>query len=191
MSACYKTSDNKHFDCPPRMADGRHFTDYRPSCHVNDLLKADNAISNSFQYRKFLQENADTLMNKNREIACAKNCCAPCVGKGLGVEGFNNGTMLPEKYVQECNANFCKVVINDVNGIGTGRKYYSQGINQCDNLPSAWPVIKQPNMCATPLDNFAYLGDLERAMMPQMLRVAVPGAGNVLDGGDPMQRTTF
>lgn len=191
MSACYKTSDNKHFDCPPRMADGRHFTDYRPSCHVNDLLKADNAISNSFQYRKFLQENADTLMNKNREIACAKNCCAPCVGKGLGVEGFNNGTMLPEKYIQECNANFCKVVINDVNGVGTGRNYYSQGINQCDNLPSAWPVIKQPNMCATPHDNFAYLGDLERSMMPNMLRVAVPGAGNVLDGGDPMQRTTF
>ena len=191
MSACYKTSDNKHFDCPPRMADGRHFTDYRPSCHVNDLLRADNAISNSFNYRRFLQENASTLIDKNRDVACANNCCAPCSSSALGVEGFNNGTMLPEKYIQECNANFCKVVINDVNGIGTGRRYYTQGVNNCDNLPSAWPAVKQSNKCTTPFDNFAYLGDLEREMMPTMLRPAVPGAGNVLDGGDPSQRVAF
>ena len=29
---CYKTSNNKYSDCPPRMADGRHFTDFRPNC---------------------------------------------------------------------------------------------------------------------------------------------------------------
>ena len=47
MSTCYKTSDNKFMDCPPRMADGRHFTDYRPNCHTNNLLRADNNIGNS------------------------------------------------------------------------------------------------------------------------------------------------
>jgi hypothetical protein len=159
------------------MADGRHFTDYRPSCHVNDLLRADNHISNSFGYRRFLQENASTLMTKNREVACATNCCAPCTGAELGVEGFDNGTMLPEKYIQECNASFCKVVVNDVNGIGTGRRYYSKGANNCDNLPAAWPKISQSNQCMTPFDNFNYLGDVERELMPKMLRVAVPGAG--------------
>ena len=179
--SCYKTSNNKYFDCPPRMSDGRHFTDYRPNCHVVDLLRADNNISNSYQSRKFLQENAVTLMDKNREIACAKNCCAPCVD-----EGFTGSTMLPEKYIQECNENYCKVVLNDVNGVGTGRRYYSQGVNNCTDLPSAWP--SKANKCATPFDNFSYLGDLEKEMMPKMLRVAVPGAGNVLEGGDPAQR---
>ncbi len=29
--ACYKTGDNRYNDCPPRMADGRHFTDFRPN----------------------------------------------------------------------------------------------------------------------------------------------------------------
>ena len=86
--ACTKTSDNKHFYCPPRMADGRHFTDYRPSCHVNDLLRNDNNISNSFQYRSFMTHNAETIMDKHRQIACSKNCCTPCASSPLGVEGF-------------------------------------------------------------------------------------------------------
>jgi hypothetical protein len=187
---CSKTSDNKHFDCPPRMADGRHFTDYRPSCHVNDLLKNDNALSNSFQYRQFMTHNAETIMDKHREIACAKNCCSPCASSPLGVEGFNNGTMLPEKYMTECNGNTCKTVMNDPNGVGTGRKYYTNDVlSACGDMPKAWPVSGSgKNMCATPLDNFAYLGDLEREMMPNMLRVAVPGAGEVLSGGDPAIR---
>ena len=59
-SACYKTSDNKFFDCPPRMADGRHFTDYRPECYVNDLIRADNNVNNNF-YSAF----SSSLLNKN------------------------------------------------------------------------------------------------------------------------------
>ena len=35
---CYKTSDNKNFGCPAKMSDGRHFTDYRPDCYVNNLM---------------------------------------------------------------------------------------------------------------------------------------------------------
>ena len=191
MSTCYKTSDNKFMDCPPRMADGRHFTDYRPNCHTNNLLRADNEIGNSFQYRSFLTENAETLMDKNREIACAKNCCTPCASSPLGVEGFNNGTMLPEKYIQECNEHTCKVVLNDVNGVGTGRRYYTNDVNDCGTMPGAWPKDQKTNNCASPLDNFAYLGDLEKEMMPKMLRVAVPHGGDVLSGGDPAQRVNM
>ena len=57
MSTCYKTSDNKHDGCPPRMADGRHFTDYRPSCTTNMSIGSDNGVSGSNQYRHFLQNN--------------------------------------------------------------------------------------------------------------------------------------
>jgi hypothetical protein len=191
MATCYKTSNNKFMDCPPRMADGRHFTDFRPNCHINNLLRADNEIGNSFQYRLFLSENAETLMDKNREIACSKNCCTPCASSALGVEGFNNGTMLPEKYIQECNEHTCKVVLNNVNGVGTGRRYYTNNVNDCTDMPGAWPKEQNKNICASPLDNFAYLGDLEKEMMPNMLRVAVPGAGDVLSGGDPAHRVNM
>ena len=34
--SCYKASNNKYFNCPPRMDDGRHFTDYRSSCDTNN-----------------------------------------------------------------------------------------------------------------------------------------------------------
>lgn len=177
MSNCYKTSDNKHPECPPRMADGRHFTDYRPNCHVNDLLRADNLISNSFQYRVFLQQNAGEIMDKHREIACAKNCCSPCGGGNGEGENFENTTMLPEKYMQVCNENTCKVLLNDVNGVGMGRQYYC--FNDCDEVPSAFPNPKQgKNQCATPYDNMAlngaYYGEPQK-----MQRVAVPGAGKV------------
>lgn len=175
MSSCYKTSDNKHPECPPRMADGRHFTDYRPNCHVNDLLRADNRISNSFQYRLFLQQNANEIMDKHRQIACEKNCCSPC-GDG---ENFENTTMVPEKYMVECNQNYCKTVLNDINGIGTGRKYYSQGSNNCTEFPNAWPMDQKTNSCATPLDNFAYYGEVYNGK-PNMLRKASPGGGNTV-----------
>lgn len=192
MAACYKTSDNKFFDCPPRMADGRHFTDYRTSCQVNDLLKVDNRISNSFQYRVFLQENANTLMDKHREIACSKNCCMPCASSPLGVEGFDNGTMLPEKYIQQCDEHTCKIVLNDVNGVGLGRRFYTPPTNDCKQMPSTWPTSGTNNKCAGPLDNFAYLGDLEQNMTQDAaMRNAMIGGGNRLGGGDPGNRVAF
>ena len=57
--SCSKTSNNKFFGCPPRMDDARHFTDYRPNCHLNNTLKANNKTFNSFQYRMFLTHNAN------------------------------------------------------------------------------------------------------------------------------------
>ena len=33
------SNNNKNYaSCPPRMDDGRHFTDYRPNCFVNNLI---------------------------------------------------------------------------------------------------------------------------------------------------------
>tara|TARA_B100001057_G_scaffold484891_1_gene563700 strand:- start:995 stop:1558 length:564 start_codon:yes stop_codon:yes gene_type:complete len=183
MSTCFKTSDNKHFGCPPRMADGRHFTDYRPNCHVNDLVKADNNISNSFQFRQFLQQNGDALMDRNRQLACEKNCCGPCDNS---FDGFAD-TMLPEKYMFVTDGRIGKMVMHHPNGVGTGRKYFTfQQDSDCKDLPNAWPNKK--NNCISPLDNFAYLGNMTNEPVSQEEncdRVAVPGGGDMLSGGDP------
>ena len=73
------------------MADGRHFTDYRPNCYLNNSMRADNQTFNSFQYRMFLTQNAERLMEMNRNNSCDKNCCGPCQ------KPYDQGTMLPEQ----------------------------------------------------------------------------------------------
>jgi hypothetical protein len=159
--SCFKTPDNKHLQCPARMADGRHFTDYRPSNFINDMIRADNNISNSLHYRVFLQQNADALMDRHRQVACKLNCCGPCPINSK--ESFEDSTMLPEQYMFVTDGRTAKMVLNDVNGIGTGRQHYTFGRADadCANLPSAWPVDQQPNNCASPLDNFNYLSDIK------------------------------
>lgn len=43
------------------MSDGRAFTDYHPSCTLNQLLQDKYKLSNSHEYRYFLQKNADKI----------------------------------------------------------------------------------------------------------------------------------
>ena len=76
--SCNKTSNNKHFQCPQRMDDGRHFTDYRPNCHLNNLIRVEGKTLNSFEYRMYLTRNANNIIQSNRVNNCSKNCCGPC-----------------------------------------------------------------------------------------------------------------
>lgn len=89
-NACYHASNNKHFKCPPRMDDGRHFTDYRPNCYMNNLVQESGDIHNSTQMRMYLTHNAVDLMQLNRRKACDRNCCGPCQ------KPYQSGTMMPE-----------------------------------------------------------------------------------------------
>lgn len=115
MQRCERASDNRVFNCPPRMDDGRHFTDYRPRCMANFVLN--NESLNSFEYRQYLINNADAIMKKNSIAAYNETACGACV------EPYNMGTMLPEQSVQSCNKSTCKFNLNDQNGLGLGRDY--------------------------------------------------------------------
>ena len=168
---CYKTSDNKHFGCPARMADGRNFTDYRPHCYVDNLIIAENGINNSFNYRNFLQQNASQLMEINRKYACMKNCCTPCMEEP--------GTMLPEANKFVCNQNTCRLVSNNPNGIGTGR-VYSDEPNNCA-LGNCQPQ-GNPNSCMTAQDAFNYYP----VKAQQTGRLTMPSGGRAItEAGDP------
>ena len=61
MSACYKTSNNKYFNAPPLMSDGRHFTDYRSSCVANAMIHVNNKLTNSYDFRTYLIRNAKNI----------------------------------------------------------------------------------------------------------------------------------
>ena len=67
MSKCQKTSNNKYFNCPALMSDGRIFTDYRSSTIVNEDLMKVTDINSSYKYRQFLINNGDNIIKLNND----------------------------------------------------------------------------------------------------------------------------
>uniref|UniRef100_A0A6C0BMC6 Uncharacterized protein n=1 Tax=viral metagenome TaxID=1070528 RepID=A0A6C0BMC6_9ZZZZ len=65
-------------DCPPLMSDGRHVTDYRPSCYVHDLILRQNGITNSYDLKMLLTHQAMQLQENNRQYYDQKNACVSC-----------------------------------------------------------------------------------------------------------------
>ena len=110
MPSCDKGCDNKYYNCPPRMADGRHFTDYRPKCAAN--FESQPHPMSSYDYRMFLTEHAEEIINKNREVAFNMVGCAPC----------SLADVVPENIVQTCNNRTCSYEVIDSTGLGIGRK---------------------------------------------------------------------
>ena len=109
---CDKTSNNKYFNCPPRMDDARHFTDYRSSDYVNNLIRMSYGIVGSYEYRQYLINNADKLMQMNRDYAYEKNGCSPCNFK-------------PVPFKTDCDVTIKNVACKTANPNGIGIKYHS------------------------------------------------------------------
>ena len=68
----------ENHDCPPKMSDGRHFTDYRPSDSVHNLILKQNGIKNSFDLKTMLTNKALQLQKINRDYYETKNACTSC-----------------------------------------------------------------------------------------------------------------
>ena len=120
---CHKTTNNKYFQCPPRMSDGRHFTDYRPSCDSNNSVRNGNNITNSYDYRMFLNRNAENIMKKSHEYYFMKNGSFDCQ------KPYEVGTMLPERTRVVCNNHRCEAKLINENGFGEGREYVTNPPN--------------------------------------------------------------
>ena len=93
---CFKVSNNKFPDCPAIMDDGRAFTDYRSPCYVNTLIKSENKIRNSYDYRQYLINNGLKIMNEIRLYNINKTSCRECEAKPINcktvcIVGRNNG----------------------------------------------------------------------------------------------------
>lgn len=115
---CSRPSNNQYANCPPRMADGRHFTDYRPRCALQY-----NEKMNSYEQRMFLTQNAEDLMRVNAQNSYLANRCGPCV------EPYNQGTMMPELSTQKCNERTCTFDVTDPYGLGLGRNFYTEEVD--------------------------------------------------------------
>jgi len=105
-----KVTDNVELDFPARMADGRQFTDYRQNCIFNNKLS--NGLS-SWQYRQYLIQNADNIMNTMVSEQENKTKCTTC----------KDNTVLPVQTILNCTPTGCNYTLNDSNGLGQYRQY--------------------------------------------------------------------
>ena len=175
--SCYRSSNNKFFNSPSRMSDGRLFTDYRPNYELNRYIEEENKIKNTHDYRMFLSRNAEKLMNNNTEYIFTQNGSVKCM------EPYHIGTMLPEKTRVVCDQHTCRVVEVDPNGHGQGREYVTNEKNELLE-PLMSPEMDLPNnACVSPFDNFNYYPIINN--YNSEARQAVTGGGKMLEGGDP------
>jgi hypothetical protein len=156
------------------MADGRHFTDYRPHCHLESLIRQQNSIQSSFQSRLFLTQNAQELMELNRKEACNKNCCGPCQAP------YQLSTTMPENQASVVGG-----------GMPCGQKEsvtpmvppHGNAPLQCDSWDTGVINVSEKNCCSPPSDASNYYPTSMQHVMVQ--RKSIPGGGVPLQGGDP------
>ena len=136
MDLCYKTSNNRYPNFPPRMDDGRHFTDYRPKCFVDNVIKKNNKLLTSHQYKEFIMNNATRMMELNRIHACQKNCSSKC----------DDLFTVPYNMEISCNSRICAKKKVNKHGIGIKINY---GKDELDDLGEAnsYNVDLSPNCC--------------------------------------------
>ena len=64
-------NDKVYYECNLKMQDGRGLTDYRSNCMINNEMIYNNNIVNTYNYRNFLQNNANNL---RKQIFLNKTC---------------------------------------------------------------------------------------------------------------------
>lgn len=72
-ATCYSGSNNIHFSSPPIMQDGRNYATWQPGAVINDNIRKQAGITQNWQYRKYLIDNADKIIKENQMSAC-DNC---------------------------------------------------------------------------------------------------------------------
>jgi hypothetical protein len=70
--------DNRYFNykCPPLMQDGRFITNYLDNSIFEQYIRNVNNINSAQDYKRFLQNNGDTIINRERAYLESINTCA-------------------------------------------------------------------------------------------------------------------
>jgi hypothetical protein len=59
------------------MADGRIFTNWGPNCDIIKVIQREMNIEDTHKVRKYLQDNAEKIMEKSRK-KCDGDICPVC-----------------------------------------------------------------------------------------------------------------
>lgn len=131
--SCDRITDGK-YDCPARMADGRQFTNYHPRCVTN--FEALPKPMSAFDYRMYLTNNAEKIIDHNRNDAFRKNRCDTCENPQKEMDEMN---------VQVCDGVTCAFPLMEPTGLGLGRRVGGE-------QPSYRPTVKFQG-CAKPVND--------------------------------------
>ena len=74
---CYSGSNNIFTSAPPLMSDGRNYSSWVPGSQIDQMIKKNAGIYNNSEYRLFLIENADKIIEFNQFEACNNCGCCP------------------------------------------------------------------------------------------------------------------
>lgn len=186
---CNRASNNRHYDCPPRMSDGRLFTDYRARCDINYVSTpelTEHGAMDSYTYRQYLLNNADRLLSQMRQNAFDSVVCGPCM------EPYMTGTMLPEQQLLVCDGRTCSLrptgKHTDGVALAVGRWYgdaFSGMTEQQQEYAQSDAEIRagKTNCCGASEEDY---DTQERGVAAASVnRSAVPYGGTPLTGGDP------
>ncbi len=97
----YRTNNNVYETFPGILTDGRLFTDYNADSKMNENLKRTNNIKTNSDYRRFLVQNTNTIMNYNFNNMMLENRTPNPTGTTYGTpytfKGVDDNT-LPRGY---------------------------------------------------------------------------------------------
>tara|TARA_B100000513_G_scaffold131160_1_gene58631 strand:+ start:252 stop:671 length:420 start_codon:yes stop_codon:yes gene_type:complete len=74
-ATAYTGSNNIHFNFPPIMTDGRNYSQWEPSNVTNEKIRESENINTNWEYRRYLQKNADTIIKTNQLSSFNKSNC--------------------------------------------------------------------------------------------------------------------
>jgi hypothetical protein len=67
--------NNIHFDFPALMEDGRAYSSWQPSAVLTDQIRQRENIKTNWDYRAYLQKNADSIIAFDKTTACQQTGC--------------------------------------------------------------------------------------------------------------------
>jgi hypothetical protein len=73
--------NNIHSDSPAIMADGRTYSNWQPCAVINENIRKRENINTNWDYRNYLQSNANSIMSLDRRKACEQTGCTPIHSK--------------------------------------------------------------------------------------------------------------
>ena len=74
---CYSGSNNIFTSAPPLMSDGRNYANWKTGCEIDQSIKKNAGILSNSDYRLFLINNADKIIEFNQLESCNNCGCCP------------------------------------------------------------------------------------------------------------------
>ena len=69
----YSGSDNQYTNFPPKMSDGRNFSKAQQPIELDEIIQSSTNNNNNWNYRHYLINNADSIIELNQRYACGNN----------------------------------------------------------------------------------------------------------------------